>query len=278
MFFTRQEILREKIVRVLAEHPRLTVAEITDRVSSRFEKYSAPATYKELRSLIQDGVILRNENRHMLQMSWVYLLEDLARRMTQNYQIHSKLSILMPEDKTKAKWKFRTLYQLNDWWTQLIYMIAMAEPVRHALSWNPHPVFFLINPEVGKSMTKWAGAKKFPVYKICGSDHMLDHVFDRFWEEVGYHVSYAKSPYTGENNSYFNVLNDYIISVKLDQKTTADIQRAFRYPAKDLGAAISDLITLSHGTASASVTLERDALKASKYRKVFSRFFGQQID
>ena len=140
--------------------------------------------------------------------------------------------------------------------------------------WVPYFWFDLVNYQKdleAQDAMRVAGNKMF---MILGHDCFLSRLPVKYWKKEVYEWSYAQGPFHNLNSTYYDVIDDLILTVELTPKTTREIKELFDSVrgAEDLGL-IRKFESIK-SSAPCKLSIERNPQKAEKLLKKFRGFFA----
>lgn len=266
--------LAERIVMFLGKRPKSTAKQIEKEV----HMYSIQAVYKALRQLQDEGVVLKEGMYFNLRLTWIHDILSYSDTIKKQYLESFTISSILPDENKKEIWHFYNLYSLNNFWSQLLLLLLEDAEKKVLLGWNPHPWFHLIQMEQEKRYIQALRSLQAKLYLIVGGRTYLDTWASQFWDTKTVEYAYSEEGVLGYKRSeYINVIGDYVVTVKLDTKTTKKIDSlysaAFRLEDINLPA----IIAMLNSDVRAAVWLEKKPEKAQKIRKQFKQFFGKEF-
>jgi hypothetical protein len=185
---------------------------------------------------------------------------------------------MLPGEGQKIRLRFNDLQHLDRFWIQIIFLLFEVSKSRQMYVWVPHFWFDLIHYEKdleAQRAMKIAGNR---MHMIIGADTYLDRLPMRYWARDVYSWSYARSPFHLQRNRYYDLIDDYIVTVVLDPVTTLRIGELFtkiKCAADMRNAREFEVICRK---ARAQMIIERSARKAAQLRRKFEQFFGRRKD
>src|SRR5436190_23816971 len=123
-FDSPSQKLGQILVRILSSRFDLSAKELQDLASTKKQKFSTAAIYKELGNLIQSGVAVKNRGGYSLSLGWVLHMLGYAESLHATYFRGSYLKTLIPTVGNKQSWKFQNMLRANDFWNQLILALV----------------------------------------------------------------------------------------------------------------------------------------------------------
>lgn len=272
MILRANENLEDLIVKILAQYPDISASEIFKNIDTTNKTYSLQGIYKELKKLQNEGVVVKYKQTFSLRLPWV--LEFVSLADTVEYQYIRRISNQIPDYKDKQIWHFTNLLRLNDFWSQILLQLIQQSKTRTVLAWNPHPWFHLAQKEQEAQFIKALELTKSTMYVIVGGNTFLDVWTKQFWKEPTVVHSFSKGPFDAKQQEYINVIDQYIITVKLS-KDMADIIDGIYKKTQEIGVHnIFEIVELFNTRTSAKIILEKNPRKAQKITRQFKQFFG----
>ncbi len=272
MIFQSKESLENTIVLYLTDHPSKSAHEIYEYINSKEKKYSLQGVYKELKKLDTLGVIIKIEKRFSLRLPWVLELTSLADKVSEKY-LNPKFSSLLPDENQKEIWHFDNLFKLNHLWTQILLTLVEQSKEKVILGWNPHTWFHLAETKEEERYIKALELSESKLYLLIGGDHYLDKWAEKYLEKSYIKYSYAKTAFQEERSRYYNVVDDYVITVKLDEGTTYAIEALYEKTLSEKDLNISEIMDIFNKKVKASIWLEKNKAKADEIKGRFEKEF-----
>lgn len=266
---------RELIIEVLSHKPLLTVEELYACINKSREerKYSIKAIYKELRKLREDGVVVRVQRKHALHLPWILETIAFANTLERNYVTNSVLPDLVPYEK-RYTWHFQNLLQMNDFWSHLLLALIQQSKGKILLGWNPHPWFHLVQTEHEQQYIHALGLAKSKLYLVVGGNSFLDCWTKRFWDGNTVEYAFDVGLFMKDRTTYINVIDDYVLTVKLDQRVACDIDRIYQETHSMDEVDLASVISIFRNPTKAVIRLERCPKKARNIKAKFKRYWG----
>lgn len=264
---------------LLADHPAQEAPRILQSLATRGVRATKQGVYKELRALIRDSVVIKHGRAFSLSIPWILSFSQLADRIFDTYVGQSNLRMFIPEGKNSAHWSFRNLALLNDFWVELIFTLLKENPREPLYNWLPHPWFVLLQSVRTKTWSIAMRDTGWSIKTILGHDSPLDLAYrqrqnDQLPTET---ISFATSPFHGNEHQYLEVIGDWLITVSLDAGITELIEKFFSNPAQSLeGAALNEAAAqLRADRRVCRLRVERNTTQSRKIRKQFLEYWGK---
>ncbi len=276
MLLQLRDSLEELIVELLGRQPNLPAQEIRRRLQAPQRQYTIRAVYKELAKLEKEGVVVKVKDRYSLRMVWVISLSSFVDTVHNTYLTPSFISSLILAGQEKQTWRFTNLTKMDMVWTQLMLGLHRAYPGKAMCIWCPHQWFDLAH---GRKQQQFMRANELAAHKrfhIIGADTYLDRLCvphlpksERF--------SFAKSRFDKEQSTYYTVIGEHVISVKLDKRTADEMDKLFNRVASARQAGACGVTEFFSKPVKVRLTLERSKTKASRIKRKFADFFGVRL-
>lgn len=264
--------LKSEIIGLFRKYPALTAKEIHDHCP----KFSLSAVYKELNALADETILIRIGKSWAPQLSWVLQLQAYAAKLAAtSFNSTQVMSALIAHG--KQSWSFNSLLEMNDFWASLYLYLMRKERIRYGLCWNPYLWFYLFQEEqedrFHKSMLLMGGR----MILMAGSECFLNRGAIPFLEKNQVSYSFAPGPYQNMMDTYYNVLGNYVITVKLAQKTAQALNRIFASAHSYEDMALGSLLSIFTKEGHATLMVEHNPSKAARIRKQFENYFGEDF-
>jgi hypothetical protein len=270
------DLLEEKIVRCLATKPFQTAKQIHEIVCSRSgRRYSTQAVFKELSKLRAQGVLIHERPYYAISLTWANELGRLVQSVETSSLTSRYLENCLPQTEEKLRWKFRDLFQLKNFWSQLVVLLTKKYPENILLSWNPHPWFYLAYEGHETHLMNALISNDIKMFKIVGGNYPLDLWAKKFWNNEHVQVGFAKSSYQSDRRTYFSAIADHIVTAKLDQRTADRIDDLFKSTESFRQLKPSEVVELLNTPASGVLTVENNPKKFKTHTHRFTQYFGK---
>ncbi|MDC0357774.1 hypothetical protein OAO01_03085 [Oligoflexia bacterium] len=269
MLLSSHQTLEDFLVRILAERRSATTQLLHEEVCKRYQTYSLPAVYKEVRKLQERGVVLKRKNELSLSLAWMLNLIELTDKM---YDEHIESSIptnILPVDTSKTSFRFSNLARVDDFWIHAIILMLQHSKRKTMFQWHPHPWFNLVNSHKSFPFHNALRTAGFRIDNIVGGNTFLDYQAGRINTKNVYEYSFATSPFQDDRSNCYSVTDSFLLTVKLTKKKAADIDHFY-----DSVTAVSDFnvgaaLQLAGNAPGTVVTIERNR---NKIKKIWNRF------
>ena len=224
--------------------------------------------------MIAEEIVQKVGTTYTLYTPWVVQFQALAARLAATaFSDRDGMAALLRQQK-RQRWHFDSLLAMNDLWGHLFLYISRHARRKDILTWNPHLWFNLFQKERETKFLKSMRVTGCRMHVIVGGTGFLDRWATDVFDDSG--VSYAtrRSPYHGDTRTYFNVIDDHILTVKLDAATDRRLEEAYRVTTSAEQFFASDLISVFMREGHCTLSLDYNPRKAEKIRRIFSDYFG----
>ena len=279
---------KDLIIKVLAERPGLSAAEIQEQLAAQGVKSSKSKIYLELKNLTEQGTLLKTGTKFRLHLNWVIDLINFAQDLKQRYLEDSSLLLELPEEGGRISWKINNLCRLGDLFSHVVLSLIRSTGAKLHLSWNPHPWFHLIQTKQEVQFFRALRSFSVRMYKIIGHSTHLDRWAEQFWPAGSVVWSYAPSPFSHLQNEYFSIIGNYIVTAKISPKTVRRLEILYydsdRPTHNRKGNKVTDefldprkLSLLLDDRSPATLTIIHDPKRAAKLSRQYESYFGHLI-
>jgi hypothetical protein len=166
------------------------------------------------------------------------------------------------------------LLKMNDFWSHILLILIQQSKNKILLGWNPHPWFHLVQTEQEKQYIQSLTLAGSKLYLIVGGNTFLDRWTEKFWDKNTVAYSFGKSNFATERTTYINVVDDYVLTVKIDPKVAHQIDDIYKNVQSMDDINLQSILSLFHQKTKISVRLEKDAEKARKVKIKFKKYWG----
>ena len=266
--------IEDYLVEILAEEANLNVSQIRERLTQIGKKYTIQAIYKVLKNLQEGGVVVKINKCYSLRIPWALNLEHLSNQIRATYLESPLLAEILPDINKKEIWHFNNLLRLNDFWSQILLILIKQSKKKILLGYNPHPWFHLVQTKQEEQYIKSINLARGKLYLIIGGRTYLDKWVEKFFDKNTVAHSFGRSVFEEKGLDYINVIDDYILTVKLDGVTTKEIDNLYKNTDSIEKMNLHNVLKIFNGKVKAGIWLEKNPQKAEKIKGRFTRFFG----
>lgn len=269
--------LDERLVQILAERPGSSAKILHSAVRAGGSVYTLRAVYKELAKLIDQGIVLKRGDAYSLRLAWIMNLQAFGARAYEQSTSAEGLRRAIGDGAETLRERFSDLRKLDRLWTQLMLMLHKAFPNRVMCFWIPYQWFSVAHRFTAKQFYDAVTIGRHARLHIMGEDSFLARAALRDLPKSGKY-SFAESPFHSERQTYYTVLADHVLTVRIDSETTARIHSLFESIRSERDLTPERVEEVFRSPARASLTLERNAKKARQLKKKFAEYFGVTVE
>lgn len=274
MLCAREERLEDLLVRAVITSGAARAEELATHINSRQETWSLAATYKALRKLVDNGVLVHSKGRYYIAQSWVFALSNLLDHHLEVPLSASGGEHLLPPPGGLFTWRYTDLRRLNSFASNIILVAARRENAATIYSWSPHLWFNLVQLEHEKHYHNVLRELGTRVIKIVGGNTPLDHETAAVLPKSIVTTRFIPHKQLFPRNHYTIVVENFIITMKLQRKTAEEIDTLF-HRAKDVASIDTRLLLklFRYSANPATLTIEHNPREAVK---LAGRFLGKR--
>ena len=275
MLYSNTKNLKERIIRILAEHAALNANELRALLLRQQFAVTVQGVYKELRNLGRDAVITKIGKYYSLSLTWILNISALTDKMFDSHLETLPEATVSLATKSKKTWKFSNIQKLNDYWTQLMFLLLQRSQSKVFYQWIPWVWFELLG--VGRSIT-FQEAVKIGGYKIRTILRDHSYIESRFSEHIkisggSYSVTSSLSPFHNLLTTFYSLLDEYLITVQIDNTLMLALKDLFETTtnASELSSGkVQQVLSLK---GQYTISLEHGTKKAKQVRKAMVEYF-----
>jgi hypothetical protein len=273
MLCARDERLEDLLVRAVITSGAARAEDLATHINSRQETWSLAATYKALRKLVDNGVLVHSKGRYYIAQSWIFALSNLIDHHLEVPLRASGGDHLLPPPGGLFTWRYTDLRRLNSFASNIILVAARREKAAMIYSWSPHLWFNLVQLEHEKHYHNVLRELGTRVMKVVGGDTPLDHETAAALPKSIVTTHFLPRKQLLPRTHYTIIVENFIITMKLQRKTAEAIDTLFER-ANDLASIDTRLLLklFRHSTDSSTLTIEHNSQRAAQLR---SKFVGK---
>ena len=274
MLYSSQEKLDEILVDLLSKKSGCSGPELLKDLAKQGFIFTKQALYKELRKLQKLGVVVKAEGKFSLSVSWVLHIAAFMQRLESNYLKSGHISYLMPLEGQKTSWTFPELRILDFFWVHLIISLFRESQSKLMYQWLPHPWFDLIHPQLEPHFQESMSIVQGKIFMMIGGDTFLDRSYSKNLPKKFCEASHSEGPFESERSNYFQIIADYVLTVKLDKKSTQAIEDLYDTTLSPKDIDIKKIVSIFTRKSRSRIVLENSPKKAKRLARKFDQYFG----
>ncbi|MCB0328997.1 MAG: hypothetical protein KDD70_05025 [Bdellovibrionales bacterium] len=274
---SRQKKLSILIVDVLAEHGTLSAESIRQNVRNQNHEYALSSVYKELKGLIHSGIVVKFDTQYTLSMNWVVGLIEFSQKVKTRFIEQDFPRYILPKPGERKRWKFTSLFTLNDFWNQINITLAKQCQDEILYEYNPHQWYDWISL-VRENQTLRAFQKtKKDIYVVVGQDSWLNRWPEESGAVAGGMYSYGGEKFGTRTDCHLGVMDDYIVTIRLSHSVAKYIDELAATVTSTSTLEDSQIDALVQMKVRATISLESNEVKATKLKQKFLNHWEERF-
>jgi hypothetical protein len=265
--------LQDHIIELLAREPYLRTRTLHEKLNRAGQRFSLRALYKELEHLIDEGIVVRWGKELGLSLPWLNQLAAFVDEAHDRYTGEGVLRKLLPIPNQPLVLTFSELNTLDAFCSQLISTLHHEHPRKAMFVWHPRQWFHIVRDEAESRLKHSLAVTRYQRYIIVGGQSYLDKFFLRNLPK-SYVVSTAPGPFHTSRNTYYGVIADTVLTVKLAKQSAERIDELYDRVRTRQDFSESELLTLLRSKIPSRVKVEVAPKRAAELKKHFCDYFG----
>lgn len=267
--------IEDLVLEKLGEGPQ-EIPDLIAFLSGKRPGTTKQAVYKALRGLRAHELIVQTRGEVALSSLWLKKLAYFVQTTQKNYRINDQPSVdfLGLKNGEKITYWFNSFEATDMFWAHAFDILSDIMPSSEPIYlYNPHEWFLLARPESELFLFNKLKSTGKKLFVIAGNREVLDIEVGKYFDnEV---LRYYASPEVifPKHNYYVNILNDFLIEVWLDEKTSSDINNFYKVTKTFDITAKDKLLEIIKQKGRNKLVIYRNERKANKIRNMFKRVF-----
>lgn len=274
MILGKQISLSEAIVAILANQENASAKELHREICRTRRPYSLVAVYKELARLQSEGILAKAADSYSLKLTWVINATGFFNQMFKFHFHRCPYKNLIPAANESFTWRFTDFSKVDDLWEQILFALFARSKQKILLSWMPHPWYHLTDDDKQGPYENAMRAMNIKIFRIIGGRTFLDRESIQHWTEPVYAVSLARSPFDGDLCHYIDVIDDYVLTIKLNDQTASLLEDLYNSVESRESLATAPQRKIFSNPVKITVKLQHNQRKARRLQKQFREFWG----
>lgn len=256
---------------MLGLEPGLSANQVCQRLKGT---YSHQAIYKELKKLMSQGIVVRRSKRYYLQASWIMNMHELTTTIYSRFLDKPQIDELLPEYGLTYRWSFRSLMDADNFWGHLLVVLLKHCKSRALFEFISHPWYELIHHHKENLFRDTLKRTKKRLYLVLRDHSSLSNKCLDFWTPDICEFSSAPGPFAFRSGLALNLMDDYIIELRLPPKLQQEIDHIFQSYEVDSKLVPSKVFQTFKSPAKVSISISHNPVKAKRLRRNFVEYFG----
>ncbi len=270
MLFGTKNNLENLILMSLQAKP-LTGPLLKEKIKETLPHLSKETFYRVLRALLMEEVLVKNKSVYAINHHW---MEKLAKFSAgSGEKSFDSENILSFKDGDRITYHFKNPNLMGVYWAHTYDLVfKVHDPKIPILIYHPHEWLILGRPEAESHfLTRFSRAKKRVHFAIGGTTD-LDRAFKKEWGST--HVEIGTGIDLGlSEDTYINVLGDYIFKVTVGSRFAKDIDTFFKTHTTMTDEASNALARLIARDEHTKFAFKRSTKEAALWRSRFGKYF-----
>ncbi len=263
------------ILKILQKGTMPTI-KLIESVSAIRSKTTKQGVYRVLRKLRNEEKIVIHGKLVSLNLHWIKDRNEFF-SLAQFYylpKVANSDSFLNIGEKDKIVYYFKNLNLLDSFWSHAFHMFAeVSNPKKPIFVYNPHEWFAYVRQETEQTLIKTMTEKNRQVLITVAHTDPLDRELRKKFsgDLVQYNISDKKI--FERDYYYFNIFDDYLIEVFIDQVISRQIDEFFAKTKFFDDKASEELLVIVSRKGRNKLVISRNKKKAEKYKEILSKNF-----
>lgn len=209
--------LKEDIIELLLKGPASS-KKLRSQLSKIGYSLTLQGIYKQLNTLLEAEVILKNKQTYTINNEWVKQVSNIL-----NVQ-----DIELPEEGEKFTYKFNSLQNLDAHWKHVMSSFRKKFPNEAFFSYCPHQIWIYVpsRNQSERNMKSEHEHKKYYNFYIVGGNEILDKKFKKEFQGDFYRVETLEIK--GEKrNKHLSVFENIIVTTTFKKDLSEKIDSIF---------------------------------------------------
>lgn len=226
------------------------------------KKITIQALYRSIKRLVNDGVLVKKGLLFTVNKEWVQNLVNY-------FDKKGGMQLAEAED---ISYSFKTLSALDSYWKHTITQFRSELGDYPVFFYNNHVVWLHLKDRK-ESQTNYLNnfdAEKRYAGFVVGGDSAMDKEFKKVFSKKYLQAEIRKIDSIRYDS--ITVHGDYVVTVKFNKRTNELVDRLYK-TSKSIQELEEGLEKSLEGNLPVKLTIEKNALKAEKLRKILSKNF-----
>lgn len=260
MLYSKNSTIEDRIVEMLADK-RMSMKSIHAHLRTRSE-ISLRAVYKAAQKLMDAGVILKVGKYLAIDQEWANRASEML----------GSTSLPVLANNERATYTFVSIDNLDAFWKTVMLPLERLEEHSGVFFYNPHN-FWAYLPTRKQSEDAYYrhfSGKQYGFFTL-GGENTADTEFRRAYQSYNLQIDLRNIPAFRRTN-HITIINSRIITVRLSKTLSGRIDRLYA-SEKSIDDILPEIVNLCTKPGTIRFTIEHNAQKALKMKRVLSRNF-----
>lgn len=270
--FLKPNTIEELIINQLKNGPKKNI----DLVNFIIDKKNGTkqGVYKALRKLKAEEIITTHKNEASLSGVWIKKMSDFFAVTQFHYkQPITASGFLSLSQGQKISFSLKTLTELDIFSSHAFYLLNQIIPKdRPIFAFNYHQWFYYGRQENDEFLSREIKKQKQPLLLLLGNDNILDFEVKKIYNQNNSQCHILEKELF-PHNYYFDILDDFLIEFRLDDKIVNLLDKFFNKHKKFDEIAQEELKFIVNLRSNNKMTISRNVIKIEKLKKSFKKYF-----
>lgn len=275
MNIRRNQPIEQLIIKTVQKGTISTI-KLIENISAVRPKTTKQGVYRVLRKLRDEEKIVIHGKSVSLNLHWIKKMNEFF-SLAQFYyspKVASPDDFLNVREKDKIVYFFKNLNWLDSFWSHAFHMFAeVSNPKEPIFVYNPHEWFAYARQETEQTLIKTMNEKTRQILITVAHSDPLDRELRKKLQGDFVQYNIAGRKIFEKSNYYFNIFDDYLIEVFIDQKISERIDKFFGKTKFFNDEASKELLEIISRSGKNKLVISRNRKKSEKYKKTLSKNF-----
>ncbi len=266
----------EKLILQMLQKGAISTIKLIENIFTIRPKTTKQGVYRVLRKLKNEEKIVIYGKSVSLNLHWIKNMNEFF-SLAQFYntpKVANPDGFLNVQEKEKIVYFYKNLNLLDSFWSHAFHMFnEVLNPKEPIFVFNPHEWFAYARQETEQILIKTMKEKSRQVLITVAHGYPLDKELKKKFRNDFLQYSIADKKIFEKQNYYFNIFNDCLIEVFLDQVIAKQIDRFFKKTTNfddKAGEQLSEIISKNGKN---KLVISKNKIKSEKYKKLLSKDF-----
>jgi len=266
----------EQLILKTLQKGTISTIKLIESISAIRLKTTKQGVYRVLRKLKDEEKIVIYGKSVSLNLHWIKNMNEFF-SLAQFYyspKVANPDGFLNVREKDKIVYFFKNLNLLDSFWSHAFHMFnEISNPKEPIFVYNPHEWFAYARQETEQTLIKTMKEKNRQVLITVAHNEPLDKELKKKFGNDLLQYNIADKKIFEKQNYYFNIFDDCLIEVFIDQKIAKQVDEFFKKTNIFDDKARKELLEIVSKNGKNKLIISRNKKKAEKYKKTLSKNF-----
>lgn len=271
MSLLKPQFIGERIITVLKSGP-MRGPQLLEELDRTNQHYTKQALYAALRDLMHEDVVVKHRSNYALNTTWILRLQTFAQEAGLQYgAVHTGSEILSLNVGESVSYTFTHIQALDTFWGHAQNLLMQKTPNVPIFAYDPHYWFLIAHTDTERALLNHIVASGRQFLMAVGGATPLDKSLARHFDGTLTQYAYVTLPEA--KGRYLSSIGDYVITVALDEVTSAKIDTVFAHHASHTDEAVDTLRSLLRSKAKSKIKIAHNPRLAKQFRSRLKKYF-----